>query len=255
MLHDAVDTLHLQREPGYLVSRDVLYADDTLLVSQHQANLQQMLNAIVEEGRRYGLDLNWDKTVLMQVSTNKKIMRPDGSDIKTVRDAVYLGGLVSCDGRAATELSKRLGEASRTFKQLDTIWAKSSLGWKRKYNIYDSVVLSKLLYSLDSLWLLKADRARLDAFHCRCLRRVLGIPSSYISRVRNDTVLEKASTKPLSQTLLCRQKHLYNKIASYDANSFVKLVLFNADGSPRTWAVRRKRGRPRQQWASEVRQL
>eukprot|EP00959_Pyramimonas_sp_CCMP1952_P097241 2032654-Pyramimonas_sp.AAC.1 len=63
----------------------------------------------------------------MQVPTDKNIMRPDGGDIKTVQDAVYLGGLVSCDGRVATELSSRLGTASRTFKQLDTLWTTSSL--------------------------------------------------------------------------------------------------------------------------------
>ena len=255
MLHDSIDTLHLQQEPEYVVTRDVLYADDTLLVSRHQTNLQAMLNAIVEEGQRYGLELNWSKTFQLQVSTCKKITKPDGGDIKTVRDAVYLGGLVSCDGRASTELSRRLGEARVTFKQLDKVWSRAAIGWKRKYKIYDAVVLSKLLYSLDSLWLLKADRARLDAFHCKSVRRLLGIPSSYISRVSNDTVLERAATTPLSQALLCRQVSLYKKISSYDGNSFVKLVLFSADGSPKVWSARRRRGRPRQQWATEVHKL
>ena len=61
MLHDAIDSLHQEEEPGYVVSRDVLYADDTLFVSQQQSNVQKMLNAIVEEGRKYGLELNWGK--------------------------------------------------------------------------------------------------------------------------------------------------------------------------------------------------
>ena len=148
MLNDAVDSLLLEPEPDYVVTRDILYADDTLFVSRHQSNLQAMLNAIVEEGRKYGLELNWGKTIQMKISTCTKVTRPDGSDIKTMRDAVYLGGLVTCDGKATTEVSRRLGEAAKTFKQLDKRWSRSSLGWKRKYNIYDSVVLSKLLYSL-----------------------------------------------------------------------------------------------------------
>ena len=145
-----------------------------------------------------------------------------------------------------------MGEAAKTFKQLDKLWSRSSLGWKRKYNIYDSVVLSKLLYSLDSLWLLKADRSRLDAFHHKSLRRILGIPSAYISRVSNASVLQKASAIPLSQMLLSSQVKLYNNIANHDAHSLVKRVLFNASGSLRDWSVRRKRGRPRQQWAKSV---
>ena len=159
---------------------------------------------------------------------------------------------MSCDGKATTEVSRRLREAANTFKQLDQLWSRSSLGWKRKYKIYDSVVLSKLLYSLDSLWLLKADRARLDAFHCKSLRRILGIPSAYISRVSNASVLQKASAKPLSQMLLSSQKKLYNNMATYDSSSFVKRLLFNENGTLRDWSARRKRGRPRQQWASSV---
>ena len=172
-----------------------------------------------------------------------------------MRDATYSKVLVSCDGKATVEVSRRLGEAASTFKQLDRLWSRSSLGWKRKYKIYDSVVLSKLLYSLDSLWLLKADRARLDAFHCKSLRRIWGIPSAYISRVSNASVLQKASAKPLSQMLLCSQKKLYNKIVQYDASSFVKRLLFNESGVLRDWSARRKRGRPRQQWARSVQSL
>eukprot|EP00959_Pyramimonas_sp_CCMP1952_P064246 1341820-Pyramimonas_sp.AAC.1 len=67
MLQDALSDLRLQQDPGYVVSRDILYADDTALVSQHEGNLQIMLGAIVAEGRKYGLELNWDKTVQLQI--------------------------------------------------------------------------------------------------------------------------------------------------------------------------------------------
>ena len=250
MLHDAIDSLHLEEEPGYVVTRDVLYADDTLLVSQHQSNLQNMLNAIIEEGRNYGLELNWGKTVQMQISTNQKVTTPSGSEIKTVRDAVYLGGLLTCDGRASAELCRRLGEASKLFKQLNKLWSHASLGWRRKRRIYDSVVLSKLLYSLDSLWSLKADRCRLDAFHCRCLRRILGIPHSFISRISNTSVLDQAGAEPLSQVLAGRQTKLYQKIVAYGPAALVNRILCNGDGSPKNWARKRRRGRPRRQWAS-----
>ena len=43
MLHDVFSSLDLLAEPDYIVTRDVLYADDTLLVSRHVPNLQAML--------------------------------------------------------------------------------------------------------------------------------------------------------------------------------------------------------------------
>ena len=57
----------------------------------------------------YGLELNWSKTVQMQISTGQRLSRPDGQEISSVREAVYLGGLFTCDGKAGRELSRRVG--------------------------------------------------------------------------------------------------------------------------------------------------
>ena len=116
-------------------------------------------------------------------------------------------------------------------------------------------MLSKLLYSLDSLWLLKKDNDRLDAFHCKNLRKILRIPPSYFSRISNATVLDNAGSKPLSAILRDRQADLYKKIASHSDASLVKQLVCDADGTPKNWALRRRRGRPRQQWATSVYKL
>jgi len=255
MLHDALEGIQYDPDPEYIVTRDILYADDTLLASQSSSNLQNMLNAIVGEGAKYGLELNWGKTMQMQINTNSVICQPDGGDIKTVRDAMYLGGLITCDARAAAELSRRLGEATGAFKALSKIWSHSSIGRKRRFAIYDACVLSKLLYSLDSLWLLKADRTRLDAFHAKCVRRLLGIPCSYVSRVSNEDVFQRAGTTKLSDTLLSRQMKLHKKISASAGPSLVRRVLCNSDGTPKMFTANRKRGRPRQQWGKEVHRL
>ena len=89
-----------------------------------------------------------------------------------------------------------------------------------KVNIYMSYVVSKLMYSLETLWLLKHERAKLDAFHHRCLRKVLGIPSSYISRVPNADVLDAAGVPLLSDLLCRRQTCLYRKISQQHAGSY-----------------------------------
>ena len=159
---------------------------------------------------------------------------------------------MSCDGRANSELSRRIGESTNLFRQLQKLWSHTSIGRRRKIQIYWSCVISKLLYSLDSLWLLKAERDRLDAFHCKCLRRVLGIPHSFVSRISNSTVLAKAGSLPLSQVLQEKQIALYRNIANQPVDSLLRRLVCNPDGTPKTWAHRRGRGRPRQQWAKSV---
>eukprot|EP00959_Pyramimonas_sp_CCMP1952_P355596 7447896-Pyramimonas_sp.AAC.1 len=119
-----------------------MYADDTLLASHHCSNLRQLLAAVVGEGRKYGLELNWEKTVHMRISTDGAITSRSGEHIKAVRDAMYLGSFVSCDGEVATDLSRRLRETSRIFKHMHRIWSRTSVGKKRKHNIYDICVLN-----------------------------------------------------------------------------------------------------------------
>lgn len=92
LLHDVHQAVDLAPEPSYIVTNEVLYADDTLLASHSRENLQKLLTATVEEGSRYGLELNWSKTLQMQISTPASVPRPDGTAIQSVREAVYLGG-------------------------------------------------------------------------------------------------------------------------------------------------------------------
>ena len=49
LLHDVFSGLILEDEPAYVVTRDVLYADDTLLVSSHPSNVQAILSRIISE--------------------------------------------------------------------------------------------------------------------------------------------------------------------------------------------------------------
>ena len=69
MLHDVFANVILEDEPDFIVTNDVLYADDTLLASSSVLNMQRLINAIVHEGANYGLDINWSKTIKIQVST------------------------------------------------------------------------------------------------------------------------------------------------------------------------------------------
>ena len=100
---------------------------------------------MVEEGRRYGLELNWSKTVQMQVSTASRVTQPNGENIKSVREAVYLGGLLTCDGRAVREITRRIGEASRSFSSLESVWKSGSVSTDRKVQIYQACIVSKVM--------------------------------------------------------------------------------------------------------------
>ena len=68
LMHDAADMLppedkELLRE-GSLA--ELLYADDTLLLSVSALSLERFLNIVSTAGAMYGLELHWDKLQLLR---------------------------------------------------------------------------------------------------------------------------------------------------------------------------------------------
>jgi len=246
------------------VTRDVLYADDTLLTEDNAEVLQFHLDTIVELGSAYGLELHWGKTVVLRIRHDGRIVGAQGEGtigpqlwpLKEVNEAVYLGGLLSADGSPMHELARRIGEAGACFQKLARIWRHANITRARKQEVYEACVLSKLLYGLETTWLRKPERSRLNAFHVKCLRRIHGIPPSYISRVTNAFVLETAHSQQLSTTLMRRQLLLFGKLARQPDDSLPRRLVFKpASVETQVWAGSRQRGRPRQQWGSSVRKL
>ena len=78
------------------------------------------------------------------------------------------------------------------------------------------------MYCLHTVWLNASEVRRLDSFYIKCLRKVLGIPLSFVSRVSNKTALEAAGKTALSATLRDRQNSLMDKIARLPDNNVIK---------------------------------
>ena len=109
------------------------------------------------------------------------------------------------------------------------LWSHANLNAKRKIEIFNSCITSKVMYSLESLWLLQADKDRLNAFQCMCLRRILRIPHSFVSRVSNAVVYERAQQVKFSVTLEARQIRLYGKIQMMPFNAPIRQLCLNVD--------------------------
>ena len=139
---------------------------------------------------------------MLQIHCDITICDANGTPIKKKDSLKYLGAVLHKTGRIDPELSSKIGIAKAEFRGLVQIWRHANINVRRKVQLYKSLVLIKLLYGLQTVWLSKQLRQRIDGFHCACLRQIYGIPHSYISRISNATVLEKASEIPLHRQLL-----------------------------------------------------
>ena len=178
---------------------------------------------------------------------------PDGTTIDKSGKLVYLGGLLSENGCWDSELSRKIGTAIADFKQLRQLWNHANVTRSKKLPYFDAFIVSRLTYGLSTVWMVTCHRRRLDGFHARCLRRILGIPPAFVSRVSNQVVFQRAGVKPLSEQLLKRQLLVLGRVACSPAGGPLRRDTFVVELlQPQIGRFVPKVGRPRQDWTAEV---
>jgi hypothetical protein len=165
----------------------------------------------------------------------------------------YLGAILTTHAGHTHEINRRIGTAKGDFNALCRVWSHSSLTRKRKLRIYCAIIESRLLYSLSSISLTIADQRRLDGFQNRCVRKVIGVKPSFVSRVSNAEVLAKADHCIASQILRLRRLQLLGKIFRHDPCHPLRQACFiGASLRLATDRYARRIGRPTKEWTKDA---
>ena len=109
--------------------------------------------------------------------------------------------MLDATGSVSSELNLRLGLARSDVKNLERVWKHANIPQHRKILIFDTCVGSQLLYCLHTAWLNKAELRKLDGFHARCQRKILGIPHPCISRVLNCHVFQAGQMSAIFENI------------------------------------------------------
>ena len=164
-----------------------------------------------------------------------------------------LGALLDSNGTIQSELNRGLGFAASEFKALSKLWNHTNLTIAWKHRIFQTCVVSKLLYGLQTAVFTKKQTRQLDGFHARCLRKILRIAPPYWSRVSNYEVLSRMQARPLSQQLLKQQLNLFAKIYRRPNTDIGRSLVFEPSSDTLLiHSLSRRRGRPRLDWATEI---
>ena len=133
-----------------------------------------------------GLELHWGERQLMRVRCSGDVHTLTGEAIAATDTMSYLGTTISSDGRVGSELNRRLGMAFAEFYRLKKVWGHTSIGERRKIELFNAIITPKLLYSLSTACLNAAERRRLDGAHCRMLRAPWGQAPNVLARVERE---------------------------------------------------------------------
>ena len=155
----------------------LLYADDTIILSESAEELQRALDALRDYCQEWNLTVNLDKTKVMIFSRGLVRVYPDfwygPCKVEVVKEYTYLGVVFSYDGSFSKAIAKQLEQASK---------AQNSLLWRAKklklptdvvLDLWDKLVLTVLLYGSE-IWGW-ANLEPLETFHRKFLKKVLGL--------------------------------------------------------------------------------
>ena len=131
------------------------YADDTALLAGNENELSELISKINEVGKQFGMKINIKKTKAMVVS--KKPNSPkiniviDGEQIEQVTSYnMYLGSLVTEDGRSEKEIKRRIMIARSTFTNMRTLLSCRGINLKTRLRAIQCLYLANtILWSRD----------------------------------------------------------------------------------------------------------
>ena len=122
---------------------------DMLMILYYEKELSELISKINEVGKQFGIKINIKKTKAMVVS--KKPNSPkiniaiDGEQIEQVTSYMYLGSLITEDGRSEKEIKRRIMIARSTFTNIRTIVS--------RHKPEDQIKSNKMLYLANTiLW-------------------------------------------------------------------------------------------------------
>ena len=140
----------------------------------------------------FGLTISLKKTQVMgQATPGPPARNIKGAELKVVHQFQYLGSTVTDTLSLDAEINKRIGMAYTTLSKLTKrVWTNKHLTVHTKANVYKACVISTLLYGSESWTTYSNQERKLQTFHLRCLRRILGI--TWKDKVTNNEVLSRA---------------------------------------------------------------
>jgi len=231
------------------VSR-LLFADDMVLLSPSQSDLQQALDRFTAQCNNAGMRISAAKTETLVLSRRpaRCDLRLSGSTLKQVDSFKYLGVAFTSDGRLDTELNTRIAAAGAVMRQLQrSVVTKRELGVKAKLAVFKSVFVPILTYGHEHWVMTERTRSRIQASEMSFLRKIAGL--TRLDRVRNSDIRRNLGVGPLLSHIERSQLRYYGHVTRMSQDRLAGRIM---EARP---TGRGPRGRPRTRWIDYVHSL
>ena len=160
----------------FTILEDLDFTDDLALLFHTRQHIQEKTDRLSIFSNQVGLRISFRKTEAMCVTVPSPTkIRVRGQDIPYTNKFTYLGGVLCRDGGTSVDIQSRLDKSRNAFMSLRSVWRSGTYSTKTNLRIYQSCVLSTILYSSECWRMTKEDLSKLAPFHTANLRKILRI--------------------------------------------------------------------------------
>ena len=240
------------RENNEYMVKWLMFADDTVLLSDSEEKLSRLVQEFGNVCHRWKLSVNEGKSKIMRIGkvgeeneVNISLSNRRMEEVDTYR---YLGVEISNDSGMEDEVNHRIAEARKAWGSLKDIWKKRHISREAKVGMFEGIIEPSLLYGSE-VWVMKTrDRKRIEAVEMNCLRNICGLRR--IDRVSNAEIRRRCGKyvsvgQKMDQSVLRWFGHVERM-----GNDRMAKRVYESD-------IRgtRRRGRPRKSWLNGVREI
>ncbi|VDP49146.1 unnamed protein product [Schistosoma curassoni] len=102
---------------------DLDFADDLVLLSHTQQQMQEKTTGVAADSAAVGLNIHKGKSKILRYNTTcTNRITLDGEDLEDVNTFTYLGSIIDEHGRSDADMKARIGKARPAYLQLKNIW-------------------------------------------------------------------------------------------------------------------------------------
>lgn len=231
--------------------RELQYADDNACPAESEVDMQRSVNIFSAAYSRFGLKVNAAKTKALSQPVPGEAERQNaffinGAQIESVDRFTYLGSILSSHGSLDCEIDNRIRSAHAAFGKLSSrVFHRNGLSMRTKLMVYNATVVSALLYACETWTVYRRNLRKLESFHQRKLRSMLGI--TWLDKVSNEDVLARAGTCRIETTIARHRLRWAGHVARMNAGRLPRVTLFSELA-----AGKRRQGGPRLRYKDQL---
>ena len=148
--------------------------------------------------------------------------------VKFTNKFKYLGTYLAQDISDDTDVNDRITAASKNFNALGKeLFRNCKISLHIRCRLYVATTINILLWGCDTWALTRLQINRIEVFHRRCIRRMIGITMHHVKEfeIRNDYILKKSNLKSAETYIRIRQLRFLTRIAHMDPSRLPRQVI------------------------------